>query len=223
MEGGLSSLDASLIASQLPPMLPQQSSLSLTACTIIIAASLLLLLWIWPSTGTFAQLELLWTVAPREEERRRIWRLILPPEALDFGEAPRPSPGTSQSSYFPRLLSPDPRKQQQLAWEHKWTFRPQTESARDRTPLLVFINRASGGRQGEATLVQLRALLSPQQVRRPPLPPASSSKRSTSTSTPTRTCPVPFTLPSPSAVHATIALTCRRHPRCDLATRRWWT
>ena len=63
-----------------------------------------------------------------------------------------------------RLLSPDGRKSQQQQWEHHWTFKPQTKSAADRTPLLVFINRASGGRQGEATLVHLRALLSPQQV-----------------------------------------------------------
>ena len=65
-----------------------------------------------------------------------------------------------------RLLSPDPRRlrERQQAWETSWTFQPKSEAARDCTPLLVFINRASGGRQGEATLVQLRSLLSPQQV-----------------------------------------------------------
>lgn len=53
-------------------------------------------------------------------------------------------------------------------WQHTWTFHPTTQAARDCTPLLVFVNRGSGGRQGEATLVQMRALLSAQQVRAPP-------------------------------------------------------
>ena len=48
---------------------------------------LLVIGWLWPATKPFAQLELLWTVAPRESERARIWRLILPAEALDFGDA----------------------------------------------------------------------------------------------------------------------------------------
>jgi hypothetical protein len=142
--------------------------------TVVLMATVLTLIIInilWP-TGAASKLELLWTVAPREAERRRIWRLILPSEALVFNEVKSPQAAPQERSVVKRvserldvarLLSPDGRKSQQQ-WEHHWTFRPQTESARDRTPLLVFINRASGGRQGEATLVHLRALLSPQQV-----------------------------------------------------------
>ena len=154
--------------------------------TVAFACLLMLLIigWLWPASKPFAQLELLWTVAPREAERARIWRLILPPDALDYGEEaiPRSTAASSGSDRrspmkasvvqrvtdtvrVARLLSPDPRRRdRQQAWEHSWTFRPATEAARDCTPLLVFINRASGGRQGEATLAQLRSLLSPQQV-----------------------------------------------------------
>lgn len=134
-------------------------------------AAITLFGWLWPSYNSFSQLELLWIVAPGEVEKERIWRLVLPLEALDFG-AQGPPPSTTQgvvqrvseSVGVARLLSPDGRRQQSQAWVHTWTFRPTTESARDRTPLLVFINRASGGRQGEATLVHLRALLSDHQA-----------------------------------------------------------
>ena len=152
----------------------------------------LLISWIWPSSQH--PLDLLWTVAPRDDDRARIWRLILPTEALDFGAPEEPAAAAaaaaaatsastatassrasmvkrvSESVGVARLLSPDHRRQQPTASEHSWTFRPQTDSARDRTPLLVFINRGSGGRQGEATAVHLRALLSPQQARAAPTP-----------------------------------------------------
>ena len=166
-------------SSTVPPPAEPITLSDLSAQTLLVTTTILLGLmiigWLWPSSKPFAQLELLWTVAPREAERARIWRLILPQEALDFGESkeekatPPPVPTSvvqrvSQTVGVARLLSPDSRRGHQQAWEHNWTFRPVNDFARDRTPLLVFINRASGGRQGEATLVQLRALLSPQQV-----------------------------------------------------------
>ena len=117
-----------------------------------------------------------------EEARARLWRLILPEQLLDFGEATPPtSPpakGAEAASEKLRLRSAaslaqrvrhsiaelrTPTLQPQL-WQNSWTYRPSAEVARDRTPLLVFINRGSGGRQGEATLVQLKALLSAHQV-----------------------------------------------------------
>ena len=88
-----SSLFADLISSSYPqPPLPagpsaseiySQMLLVLVTCVV----GLLIIGFLWPSSKPFAQLELLWSVAPREAERERIWRLILPPEALDFGEA----------------------------------------------------------------------------------------------------------------------------------------
>ena len=177
-----SSVFAELLASSSPqpplasPGAPLAELYSQVLAVGLTCAMILLIIgWLWPSTKPFYQLELLWTVAPRDSERARIWRLILPPEALDFGESKERERASSQPATTTlqrmsetvssriSLLSPD-RRGAPAAWEHSWTFRPQTEAARDRTPLLVFINRASGGRQGEATLVQLRALLSPQQV-----------------------------------------------------------
>ena len=166
----------------LPPAAPhlQLNELQLTDSAplviLTIIVGIVLIGYLWPESRE--KMELFWTVAPRDAERARIWRLILPNEALDFGDAASKGPPAPEAAAgatvvkrlsnnlgVARLLSPDGRRGQQSAWEHNWTFRPQTEAARDRTPLLVFINRASGGRQGEATLVQLRALLSPQQVR----------------------------------------------------------
>jgi diacylglycerol kinase (ATP) len=117
-----------------------------------------------------------------EEARARLWRLILPEQLLDFGEATPPtSPpakGAEAASEKLRLRSAaslaqrvrhsiaelrTPTLQPQL-WQNSWTYRPSAEVARERTPLLDFINRGSGGRQGEATLVQLKALLSAHQV-----------------------------------------------------------
>ena len=103
--------------------------------TLILATLLVIFIigWLWPSSSR--QLELLWTVAPREAERMRIWRLILPNEALDFGSpAAKPSPvqgapgerpatlvkRVSESVGVARLLSPDARRQSS-SWEHNWT------------------------------------------------------------------------------------------------------
>jgi len=47
---------------------------------------------------------------------------------------------------------------------HAFTFDHSVRSGHECTPLLVFVNPASGGRQGQAALTQLRALLSEHQV-----------------------------------------------------------
>lgn len=44
-----------------------------------------------PSSRPFQQLDQLFVAPPREAERRRIRRLILPPEALRFSEQPGPA------------------------------------------------------------------------------------------------------------------------------------
>ena len=170
------SVFAELISSSSPqPPLDGSAGTTLNdlyAQTFTVALSCVLILvaigWLWPASKPFAQLELLWTVAPREAERARIWRLILPQDALEYSEAGTVPGAAAQAERSPmvpasvvqrvtdtvpsvaRLLSPDPRRlrERQQAWETSWTFQPKSEAARDCTPLLVFINRASGGRQG---------------------------------------------------------------------------
>ena len=126
---------------------------------LLIASSvgaMLLLLILWPQ----GERELLWTVETTESEQRRIHGLILPHAALEW----------------PKAASPAPRRSAQLVkrvgeaaglvsttQQGGWVFRPELAGS-DCTPLLVFVNRGSGGRQGAATLLHLRRLLSPYQV-----------------------------------------------------------
>ena len=115
---------------------------SITVVLTATVVTLIVINYLWPD-GAASRLELLWTVAPREAERRRIWRLILPSEALVFNEVKSPQAATqeersmtkrlSEKLDVARLLSPDGRKSQQQQWEHHWTFKPQTKSAADRT------------------------------------------------------------------------------------------
>ena len=149
-----------LLTSSTAPLLTSLSLILITLAIVILSS------WLWPGSQGLD-----FDVRTADSERARIWRLILPPDALDFGDASVPqSPNDGRdrtSSIVQRVRSSmsELRHPYQLhAWQHTWTYRPTTEAARDCTPLLVFINRASGGRQGEATLVHLNALLSPQQV-----------------------------------------------------------
>ena len=153
-----------------PPGTGVQDPFASSAAVLLVTfVAVLFISWVWPTTR---QLDLLWSV-PREAERARILRLVLPADALDFGSAHPSSPDAKDPAnqkkslrghVVQRLSESLSLQHQNQAWQHSWTFRPTTSAARDRTPLLVFINRASGGREGETTLVHLRALLSPQQV-----------------------------------------------------------
>ena len=62
------------------------------------------------------------------------------------------------------LLRSPSGKQRPHPSPHAFVFDPTVAAAHDVTPLLVFVNPGSGGRQGQAALAQLRSLLSPQQA-----------------------------------------------------------
>ena len=161
---------------------------------------ILLISCLWPASRPH---EMPWT--PREPERQCIRRFILPPDALRFNEPNLPLASTTKAASVVQRMSesftPSARRQLQ-AWEYSWTFHPTTPAARDCTPLLVFINRGSGGRQGEAALLQMRALLSPQQapflpfITQPPMRPrpASVATRSRTACTTHQTCAMPSTI-----------------------------
>ena len=149
---------------------------SLTSSAILFAATItaLLLLSCLCTSVPFAPLELLFAVQPPPPEsvRSRIRRLILPAEALEHRHngAPATPSGTAHlTTAVAKRLSEAAtglrhRRSTVAAQLHTWTFNPLCAAARDCTPLLVFVNRGSGGRQGEQVVSQLRALLSPPQV-----------------------------------------------------------
>lgn len=117
---------------------------------------MLALLYLWPQ----GERELLWTVDLTESEKRRTLSLLLPQTALEW----------------PKARETTPRRRSQLVkrvgeatglvsstQQGGWVFRPELAGT-DCTPLLVFVNRGSGGRQGAASLLHLRRVLSPHQV-----------------------------------------------------------
>ena len=132
------------------PML--HSALLLLATLVVLAA----VAAAWPAAHL--NHDIMWMVAPQDAERSRIRRLILPTDAIELS---RPVPPTGRSR-LPSLsggFGTSARHSQ-----HSWTFDPKAAAAQDCTPLLVFVNPGSGGRQGRATLLALRSLLSPLRV-----------------------------------------------------------
>lgn len=168
-------------AAELTEALFFYSTLHSTSLIILTLLLMLLLCWLWPASSSPLQsLELHWTVEPRESERRKIQRLILPTDAIAFETTASPpeasaSIAASPASSVVRRMSASVSaatghltglyvpEQGMGANPYKWRFLPNS-APRGITPLLVFVNRGSGGRQGEALLAHFRRLLSPQQV-----------------------------------------------------------
>lgn len=155
---------------------PPDTPVPLLSSAVLIFTAFMVILfvsWLWPATRplTLNGLDL----HSHEAEQARIQQLILPTEALHYERADTAPPALDSTpavrarassvvqivSQKVGLRSPHAPKESSL---HRWTFEPRDEAARDRTPLLVFINRGSGGQQGGSMLVALHALLSPQQV-----------------------------------------------------------
>eukprot|EP00965_Chrysotila_dentata_P191988 6174894-Pleurochrysis_carterae.AAC.1 len=163
-------LEAARAAEVLSTPSPALHSLVIILLTL---AVIILACRVWPAA--YFQHELLWTVAPREVERFRIRNLILPTEALDFGAPPTstakqnlpapPPPSVVQRVVQATTANLVRSSERAVAVNpHKWLFRSTSPAAFDCTPLLVFVNRTSGGRQGQTAMSQLRNLLSPHQV-----------------------------------------------------------
>ena len=123
-----------------------------------VAIGILLVTWFW-SQGF--ERELLWTVETTESEQRRIRTLILPHEALEWPKAVPATPQSKSARIVKRVGEATGLRSS--TQQGGWVFKPDL-APHDCTPLLAFVNRGSGGRQGAAMLHQLRRLLSPHQV-----------------------------------------------------------
>lgn len=106
------------------------------------------------------QRELLWTVDLTESEKRRTLSLLLPHTALEWPKARETTP--RRRSHLVKRVG-EATGLVSSAQQGGWVFRPELAGT-DCTPLLVFVNRGSGGRQGAASLLHLRRVLSPHQV-----------------------------------------------------------
>lgn len=127
---------------------------------LVLSATIAILLFVtccWPQGF---ERELLWTVDTTETEQWRVRTLILPREALEWPKAACTTPQSKSARIVKRVgEATGLRSIQQAGWVFKPNFAPH-----NCTPLLVFVNCGSGGRQGAAMLLQLRGLLSPHQV-----------------------------------------------------------
>ena len=104
--------------------------------------------------------ELLWTVDLTESEKRRTLSFLLPHTALEWPKARETTP--RRKSHLVKRVG-EATGLVSSAQQGGWVFRPELAGT-DCTPLLVFVNRGSGGRQGAASLLHLRRVLSPHQV-----------------------------------------------------------
>ncbi|KAL1527213.1 hypothetical protein AB1Y20_015892 [Prymnesium parvum] len=148
---------------------PLLHSLALLATALLV---LLIFRWRWPAPP---QPQLTWTLQG-ELERSRIRGLLLPTAALKPRD-PHPTADTPSKSRVSREVvrrvqavgdhisaAAGLESRARRAHLYSWVFSPHAADPRDYTPLLVFVNCGSGGRQGEEALSQLQALLSEQQV-----------------------------------------------------------
>lgn len=154
--------------------------------SVLLVIATLAVVWLvrvaWPSPHR----DLLWTDPPATA-REHIRRLILPAEAIRLRKpaeasslsAPTATPAASLSKrsgttvvqrvsteaarIAAGMRSPTSRAAPSAS-AHCFSYDSSSPFAHECTPLLVFVNPTSGGRQGQETLAQLRALLTEPQV-----------------------------------------------------------
>lgn len=145
----------------LEPLLSARDPAPLIHSLTLLASALLFLFifrWLNPETP---KSHLTWSLQG-EIDRSRIRGLLLPTAAILPREPPAPFNPTK--SLVSREVVRRVQSLTRRSNPYSWVFTPLPTQARNCTPLLVFVNPGSGGRQGEEALSQLRALLSPQQV-----------------------------------------------------------
>ena len=144
-----------------PSVEPYVSVNPLLFSAVIIALTMgVMLALIWCQSQ--GERELLWTVDLTESEKRRIFSLLLPHAALEWPKARETTP-RRRSHLVKRVGEATGLVSSVQQEQGGWVFRPELAGT-DCTPLLVFVNRGSGGRQGAASLLHLRRVLSPHQV-----------------------------------------------------------
>ena len=134
---------------------------SVTIGTLLVSVTvgiLLIATWFWPQGF---ERELLWTVETTESEQRRMRTLILPREALEWPKVVPTTPQSKSAQIVQRVGEATGLRSS--TQQGGWVFKPEL-APHDGSPLLVFVNRGSGGRQGAAMLPKLRRMLSPHQV-----------------------------------------------------------
>jgi hypothetical protein len=135
------------------PLLSSALLIAVTVCAMLFLFQLL------PQ----GERELFWTVESTEAEQRRIRSLILPYTALEWPKQASSTPSkTGRGAQLVKRVG-EAAGLVSSTQQGGWIFKPELAGT-DCTPLLVFVNRGSGGRQGAASLLQLRRLLSPHQV-----------------------------------------------------------
>ena len=159
-----------------PHSSPLLHSAILTA-TSLIALAITSIFCLGPTTRLAE--ENLFTPESSAADRARIARLAIPADAIRLRTAGGDTTPRAEGKGSPMTTMPPPPARASFMRRgapahtksgvgvgssvHSWTFEPSGATS-ECTPLLVFVNRSSGGREGQLTLARLRSLLSPHQV-----------------------------------------------------------